>query len=280
MMATGRLQGAGGGSPMFLIHGLSGTPATWRPLLPALERHHHVLAATLLGHRGDREYLVGSPATPAAIVDALERDMTAAGFERAHLVGHSLGGWLALELAVRGRALSTTALAPAGGWNHGGPEATRLGRMLRQNDRLTKLLGAEAVQLMRRRRVRALALRYVVARPAEVPAALAVEMAQAAAECAISLPLLEYLARAGFGELAAIDSPVQIVWGTNDRILCWPGYAERFRRMVPGARWVQLAGLGHCSMLDDAPLTTRTILELTQQADAEAAGADRRQLTR
>lgn len=256
---------------MFLIHGLSGTPSTWGQLLPALERHHHVLAARLLGHRGGPEYLVGSPATLSAIADALERDMTAAGFERAHLVGHSLGGWLALELAVRGRALSTTALAPAGGWNHGGPEAVRLVRMFGKNVRLTKLLGAEAVALMRRRRFRAFALRYVVAHPADVPAALAVEMAQAAADCAISVPLLEHLAVAGFGELAAIDSPVQIVWGTKDRILRWPGYAERFWRMVPGARWVELAGLGHCPMLDDAPLTARTILELTHQVDVGCA---------
>jgi hypothetical protein len=104
----------------------SGSPATWTPLLPALEQHHDVLAPTLLGHCGGPGSLVGSPATPAAMVDALERDMNSAGFEQAHLVGNSLGGWLAPQLAARGRALSTTALASAGGWNHGGPEHRRL----------------------------------------------------------------------------------------------------------------------------------------------------------
>lgn len=38
--------------------------------------------------------------------------------------------------------------------------------------------------------------------------------------------------------------------------------------MTPQAQWVPLHGLGHCPMLDDAGLTTRTILEFTQRVDA------------
>ncbi len=263
---------AGTGSPMLLIHGFSAAWGIWKPLLPALTQHHDVLAATLLGHSGGPEYLSGVPATPDAMVAALERDMDSAGFERAHLVGNSLGGWLALELAARGRALSTTALAPAGGWHHGGPETKRLARLFRQNYRLLKLLGANGAQLMRRPRFRAIALRDVAMRPAQVPATLAVEMAEASVDCAIYLALLEQLTLTGFGELPAIASPVQIAWGTEDRVLPWPGYAERFRQLIPEAHWVELAGLGHCPMLDDAPLTTDTILELTHRVDA-AAGA-------
>ena len=143
----------------------------------------------------------------------------------------------------------------------------RLGRLFRQNHRLLKLLGPGGAQLMRRRRFRAFALRDVAVRPADLPAALAVEMTEAAADCAIYVPLLEYPTSTGFGELAAIDSPVQIAWGTKDRILPWPGYAERFRRMVPGAQRVPLDGFGHCPMLDDAPLTTKTILDFSQLTD-------------
>jgi pimeloyl-ACP methyl ester carboxylesterase len=253
---------------MLLIHGFSASWAVWRPVLPALEQHHEVLVPTLLGHCGGPEYLPGSPATADALADALERDMDAAGFERAHLVGNSLGGWLALELAARGRALSTTALSPAGGWHHGGRETKRLARLFRQNHRLLKLLGPSGARLMSRRRLRAIALRDVAMRPAELPAALAVEMTEAATACTIYLPLLDELASRGFGELARIDSPVQIAWGTKDRILPWPGYAERFHRMVPDARWIPLEGIGHCPMLDDVALTTSTILELTQRTEA------------
>ena len=113
------------------------------------------------------------------------------------------------------------------------PEARRLGRMFRRNDRVTNALGPRAAQLMRRRRFRAVALRSVAMCPADVPAGLAVEITEAAADCAIYRPLLAHLAAAGFGKLGVIDSPVQIVWGTKDRILHWPGYAERFQRMIP-----------------------------------------------
>jgi len=258
---------------MLLIHGFSAAWGIWKPLLPALAERHEVLATTLLGHAGGPEYLAGSPATAEAMVDALERDLDAAGFEQAHIVGNSLGGWLALELAARGRALSTTALSPAGGWHHGGPETKRLARLFRQNYRMLKLLGPGGAQLMRRPRFRALALRDVAMRPAQVPPALAVEMAEASAGCAIYLALLEELTLTGFGELPPIASPVQIAWGTNDRILPWPGYAERFRQMTPEAEWVELRGLGHCPMLDDAPLTASTILELTRRVDGDRATA-------
>lgn len=257
---------------MLLIHGFSASWSVWKPLLPALERQHDVLAPNLLGHRGGPEYVAGSPATPAAMVDALERDLDAAGFERAHLVGTSLGGWLALELAARGRAISTTALAPAGGFDHRGPEARRLGRMLLQSRWLLRLLGPDAAQLMRRRRIRALVLRDVATRPSAISGTVAMEMIQATAACAIYLPFLKGMRSKGFGELPAIDSPVQIVWGTEDRILRWPGYARRFRWMVPEAQWVQLPGVGHCPMFDDATLTADTILGLTGPVDRGGGG--------
>jgi pimeloyl-ACP methyl ester carboxylesterase len=252
---------------MVLIHGFSASRGIWRPLLPALESHHDVLVPTLLGHCGGPEYLAGSPATPEAMVDALERDMDSAGLERAHIVGNSLGGWLALELGARRRALSVTALSPGGGWNHGGRETKRLGRLFRQNHRMLKLLGPRGAQLMRRRRFRAFALKEIAVHPADLPAALAVEMTEASAACPIYLPAVEYLTSTGFGELAEIDAPVQIAWGTKDRLLPWPGYAERFHRLVPEAQWVPLDGLGHCPMLDDAALTSTTILELSQRVD-------------
>jgi pimeloyl-ACP methyl ester carboxylesterase len=55
-------------------------------------------------------------ACEAVIVDTVERAMDDAGFGAAHIVGNSLGGYLALLLATRGRARSVMALAPAGGW--------------------------------------------------------------------------------------------------------------------------------------------------------------------
>ena len=53
--------------------------------------------------------------------------MDAAGMATAHVAGNSLGGWLAFELARRGRARSVCAISPAGGWpSRPGPDTWRL----------------------------------------------------------------------------------------------------------------------------------------------------------
>jgi len=53
------------------------------------------------------------------LADAIERPMDDAGFGRAHLVGNSPRGFVAVQLAARGRDESVVALAPAGGWAQG-----------------------------------------------------------------------------------------------------------------------------------------------------------------
>ena len=52
MMAIAPVHRAGGGSPMLLIHGFAASWGVWKPVLPALEQHHDVLAPSLLGHSG------------------------------------------------------------------------------------------------------------------------------------------------------------------------------------------------------------------------------------
>src|SRR5512135_1411838 len=87
----------GVGEPLVLIHGFAGTRLIWEPVLKALERSHDVLAVNLAGHVGGPE-MGDTPVSVSALVDAVERDLNAAGFETAHIVGNSLGGWIALEL--------------------------------------------------------------------------------------------------------------------------------------------------------------------------------------
>ena len=107
----------GSGTPLVLLHGFTDTWRTWDLVLPALQRRHDVLAPTLAGHAGGPR-LTG-PLTETLLVEAIEQAMDDAGFATAHIAGNSLGGYLALQLAARGRARSVVALAPAGGWADG-----------------------------------------------------------------------------------------------------------------------------------------------------------------
>src|SRR3954469_16024028 len=106
---------------MLLLHGFTATWRAWDLVMPALERRHDVLAPTLPGHAGGPP-LAGEVGAEA-ILDAVERAMDDAGFDTAHVVGNSLGGYVALRLAARGRARTVVALAPAGGWATGDPAA-------------------------------------------------------------------------------------------------------------------------------------------------------------
>ena len=104
----------GAGEPLVLVHGIGHTWRGWRPMLPALERHFDVLAVDLPGFGHSPPLPAGQACTPEALADAVEAAMDAAGFETAHLAGNSLGGWIALILARRGRARTVTAISPAG----------------------------------------------------------------------------------------------------------------------------------------------------------------------
>ena len=75
---------------------------------------------TLPGHWGG-PHLRRRDTNLDAFADGLEALLDDLGGRPAHIAGNSIGGWLALELARRGRARSVVAIAPAGGWTRFSP---------------------------------------------------------------------------------------------------------------------------------------------------------------
>src|SRR5829696_4117558 len=104
----------GSGEPLVLLHGIGHTWRGWKPMLPQLETSFDVLALDLPGFGHSSPLPAGVEPTPEALGDAVEEAMDEAGFTAAHLAGNSLGGWIALELARRERALTVTAFSPGG----------------------------------------------------------------------------------------------------------------------------------------------------------------------
>lgn len=261
----------GTGPPLVLLHGFTDTWQGWRPVLPGLAEHHEVFAPTLPGHHGGPAVPAGTPFTVDDMVDRLEALLDDAGIGTAHLAGNSLGGWLALHLAARGRALSVTGICPAGGWVHGGRDGRRIVRFFVRSHGMLKVGRRAARTVAGRPRLRALALRDVVANPASVSAQAALAMFDGAAGCTIFKASLATARREGLGELAAIDCPVRIAYGTRDRLIRWPACYERFEQLIPNAEVVALEGVGHVPMYDDPALVVSTIVEFTARAEAEAA---------
>lgn len=106
--------GPDGGTPVLMIHGFGADLATWMFNQQALAEDRPVYAIDLPGHGGSSKQVEdGSVAGLAKTVLAY---MDAAGIDRAHLVGHSLGGAIAVEIAASApeRVAALTLVAPAG----------------------------------------------------------------------------------------------------------------------------------------------------------------------
>lgn len=255
---------AGEGPPLVLLHGFTDTWRTWDLVLPALERQHDVLAPTLAGHAGGPRIASGT-ASDASLADAAERAMDEAGFSTAHIAGNSLGGYVALQLAARGRAESVVAFAPAGGWaEHDDSFRQVLDRfttMQQQARAVAPHSGAIAATPEGRRR----ATELITTNHEHLPPELVAHLIQGVASCDGANDLIAHAHAHGWPlDAQRIDCPVRIVWGTADRVLPWPRTAARFREdWLPHADWIELDGVGHCPQLDVPLEAAQLILGFT-----------------
>ncbi len=254
----------GDGSPLLLLHGVGGTWRAWRPVLPGLERLHHVIAPTLLGHDGALPLPPGAAPSVAAIADALEADLDRRGIDRLHVVGNSLGGWLALELARRGRARSVVAFSPAGAWSSN-VRITALVVSMRVAFLLGGRLAPRADAIARSPRWRRALLGSQVQYPDRLEPAEVAEELRAITRSPIVRPLVRVLKRHPFLPLPPDpDRPVRIVWPEKDRVIPFEHFGRPMMARLPGAELVRMSGVGHVPMTDDPVGVTERILEVTR----------------
>lgn len=191
--------------------------------------------------------------------------MDAAGFESAHIVGNSLGGYLALQLAARGRAETVVALAPAGGWAPGDESYKDTLGYFTSMQGLLKSAAPHAQAILASTEGRRRATEYIATNFEHIPVELLAHQMSGAASCAAAAALIDHALREGWSlDADEIACPVRIVWGTGDRLLRWPSAAARYRgNWLPHADWVELEGVGHCPQLDVPLETAQLILGFT-----------------
>lgn len=239
----------GAGAPLLLLHGFTDTWRTWEPVLPALERRFEVLAPTLAGHAGGPGFPADA-ASDEAIVEAVEAALDAAGWEAPAVAGNSLGGFVGLRLAERGRARSVVALAPAGGWVDDDPAITATLRYFRAMSKMVQDAAPRADQIAATPEGRAAASVAYASTAEHLSADLVAHLIRGAAACDAE-PLLAFAEREGWQlDPERITCPVRFIWGTEDNILALPGAAARYRTEFPQAEWVEIEGAGHCPQLD------------------------------
>jgi pimeloyl-ACP methyl ester carboxylesterase len=250
---------SGRGEPLLLIHGIGSRRQVWAPVLDRLTPRREVVALDLPGF-GDAptQPPLGTPAGVGALTRIVSCFLDELGLERPHIAGNSLGGWISLELAKRGRARSVTVLSPAGFYNR--REATFARVSLRSTVRIARLLAPRADRLMVSPLARVLAFSQFVARPRRLSPAEAAASLRALASAPWFDETLLAVVLDRFRDGEQISVPVTIAWGEKDRLLL-PRQVRHAARLIPRARIVILRGCGHVPMYDDPDQVANVLLE-------------------
>ena len=253
---------AGEGEPVVLLHGFTGHWRHWKPVLADLVARYEVIAPTLSGHNGGPAYPSGMGLEKVADAgDSLERHLDELGVGTAHLVGNSMGGALAIELAKRGRARSVVALSPGGGWELGSPEPERIARFFERQMRIVRASRKQLPRLMRRPGTRKLAMRDIMRHGELIPPADAVDLSLDPLGCTVVGDVLASLraGRAHPEDLDRVSAPTLLAWAELDRVLPPATCSARFRREIPDVAFRVLPRVGHVPMWDDTRLVVTTI---------------------
>ena len=250
------------GAPLLLLHGITGSARMWQQVVPLLRPRYQVTAPTAYGHRGGTSATL-RPARIEHVVDDAERLLDRMRLERVHLAGNSLGGWVALELARRDRALSVCALSPAGFWT----QRPRAVRVLSALSALTRVSRPALPVLAHSAGFRRFALRDNAVHGERVTREDLIEMADDVIGCSVAADLFaspEYFAA------FTPRCPVTIAWSEHDRIFPMRAFAPVGRQLVTNARHTVLEGVGHVPMFDDPRLVADTIVESIEWAAKSA----------
>ena len=243
---TVRVHRAGHGPTVLFLHGAGGVPQ-WLPFFDALAEHYELLVPEHPGFGGsdDPPWIASMPDLAMFYLDLVEE----AGLDRIHLIGNSLGGWLAAEILIRDRARfrSLVQLAPAGIRVKGvpcgdnfiwGPEEAVRNLYHDQSfaDRILALTPSEEqLDVMLRNR-------FTAAKFGWQPRWF-------------NPDLEKWLHR--------IKVPALVVWGDDDKIMP-PANAALWRERLPDARVVMVEECGHLPHVEQAALVARHVREFLE----------------
>ena len=270
---------AGSGSVVLLLHGITSSATTWDDVLPWLAERHTVVAPDLLGHgqsaKPRTDYSLGAQANGL-------RDLLAVlGHKRATVVGHSLGGGIAMQLAYQYPELcERLVLVSSGG----------LGREVHALLRAAALPGSEWVLPLLCR----VGLQDAVAGAARFLGRLGMRAGPDVEEVwrgytSLADPAcreafvhtLRAVVEPGGQRVCAVDRlyltalmPTLIVWGDRDPMIPVE-HGRSAHRAMPGSRLEIFPGAGHLPHRDQPWRFVRLLLDFvssTEPARVDAAG--------
>jgi pimeloyl-ACP methyl ester carboxylesterase len=252
---------AGVGEPVVMIHGLGATKASLLPTVAALAPRLRAISLDLPGH-GDSDKPVGAAYDARFFADAVVEFLDALNIDRAHVVGNSLGGRVALELGLRhpDRVRRLALLAPSLAWRRDRPWAPLL-RRVRPELGLLQLAPRPVVEGIVRRLIPGAQDGWAAAGVDEFLRVYLTPRGRAAFYAAArQIYLEEPEGDDGFWpRLKTLEPDALFVWGRNDQLVPL-AFARHVSEAVPGARHVEL-DCGHVPQLERPRETHLAVLE-------------------
>lgn len=225
-------------TPVLLLHGIGGRASLWAPTVAALAPRP-AIALDMPGYDGTRPALTSFP----ALADAAAAMLDAAGAAQADVVGHSLGGMIALELALRhpGRVRRLVIVASSPAFGSRDP-AFREAFLAARQKPLDEGLGMAGV---------AASLVPTMLGPAADPAAARAAIAVMASvdEAAYRTTLATLTSFDRRADLPRVTQPALLIAGEADQTAPPRGMA-RMAESMPEARTLVIPGVGHLLPLE------------------------------
>ena len=261
-----------------LIHGIGGDWRTWEPVLDGLARNHHVVAVDLPGHggsaKGPGDYSLGALAS-------VLRDLGGSlGLERATVVGHSLGGGIAMQFAYQfPERCERLVLVSSGGL---GPDVGLILRLatLPGSELFLSLTAPAARRLVDLASSAGHLLRLRAAADAEHYARAYSALAEPESRAAFLGTLRGVVGTRG----QLVDArdrlylaghmPTLIVWGERDAVLP-ADHGQAAHEAIPGSRLEIFEAAGHLPQLDEPGRFVTVVDDFTASTEPSAFSIER-----
>jgi pimeloyl-ACP methyl ester carboxylesterase len=258
----------GAGEPLVLLHGLGSSRHAWDPVVPALAEQFEVLAVDLPGFGDTPPLPADVEPHPAALAAAVASWLDELGIAAPHIAGHSLGGWIALELAGIRPVATLSLVAPAGLWRGKTPIYDRVSL---RAIRWFSAHGRGALShVVRYRLGRILVLGQTHGRPARVSPDEARAAFRDMGTCPGFAEVMRATDRRSYVATRPVDAPVTVAFGTRDRILL-ARQSRHVDELPSGTRVESLPGCGHVAMSDDPDAVAALIRTGARRAQAASA---------
>ena len=241
---------AGTGSPVICIHGLGATKGSFLPTVAALADRFRMISLDLPGF-GDSSKPLLAPYHPPFFARSVVDLMNAMGIKRAHMIGNSMGGRVALSLGLRhaDRVRKLALLAPSLAWRRQRPWAP-LVRLLRPELGLIQITPRPVVERFVRRIIPGADTSWVQAGVDEFLRAYLTPRGRMAFYASARQIYLEepHGAKGFWTRLAKMEPECLFIWGKRDTLVPI-GFAAHVKRALPSALHLQL-DCGHVPQLE------------------------------